>query len=534
MSISRRSFIAGAAAAPTILVPASEALATESTLLNSEDAIEFVYVDSACIAEGSEQHIVLGIADAAQGIKSAFLELVNDDSGSISLPLTSSSDSAVLFSYVPDSVGEYTISTLTYTVGGTSKTVDFSDCGSLCRTFTVSGVSEEVGVLTNMTSFSEEADAEPMTVSADDEELLSSNVDVSPLSVGSDILVALNPGHGGYDSGATDNGAYEADMTWAIYRYCRAELELYSGVQVFCTRTQDECPSLQERVNRAKAVGCDAYVSLHINAGGGTGAEVYYPYNSSFNNSAYNVGKNLADAILEELSKLGLNIRGAKDRIIDEIGEYGYDANGDGSLDTYADYYGDIRYSRLAGMPGIIVEHAFIDSLDYYNYLNSPSKLQALGVADATAIAKVFGLTRESDDPSRVKMYRLYNPYTGEHLYTSSRAERLSLISAGWSSEGVAWRAPSSGDPVYRLYNPYTSDHHYTMSEVEVISLVDAGWNHEGIGWYSDPNEAVPLHRLYNPNVSCGTHHYTTSEVERDSLVQAGWKYEGVSWYGVD
>lgn len=535
MSVSRRAFLAGAASAPVALSFASEALAETANTLSSEDVIEFLYVDSASLPVGEEQHIALGLEAAANGIEAAELTL-SDASGALTtLELTNSSDTAVLFSFTPEAEGEYSVSSLSYTAGAEFAVVDFSDCESPCRSFAVCAVSEADGsLLTNVTTFDSEEDAAPQTVSADEDELLSEEFELTTLSDGSgNLMIALNPGHGGYDSGATSNGAREADMTWSIYKYCRAELELYSGVKVFCTRTQDECPSLKERVNRAKGAGCDAYVSLHINASGGTGAEVYYPYNSSYNKTASTIGKSLADTILSELGKLGIRNRGAKTRIIDQVGEYGYDSNGDGAYDTYADYYGDIRWSRLAGMPGIIVEHAFIDSSDYYNYLNTSGKLQALGKADATAIAKVYGLTKEPDDPNRIKMYRLYNSYTGEHLYTSSTAERINLIVAGWTSEGIAWRAPKSGDPVFRLYNPYNSDHHYTMDADEVMSMVDNGWKHEGIGWYSDSSKAVPLYRLFNKYVSVGTHHYTTDSSERDTMVKNGWKYEGIAWYGV-
>lgn len=536
MSLSRRTFLAGAVAAPVAFSAASEASAVEAPTLSSEDVIEFVYIDSASLSAGTEQHIALGLAAAADGISSAELTLREESTGELmTLSLTNSSDTGVLFSFTPSTEGAYSLSSFSYTAGDASAVVDFSDCESPCRTFTVSASSgADAALLTNVTTFAGEDEAAPQTVSADEDELLSEDFEVTTLSDASgNLMVALNPGHGGYDSGATSNGAKEADMTWKIYQYCRAELELYSGVKVFCTRTQDECPSLQERVNRAKGAGCDVYVSLHINASGGTGAEVYYPYNSSYNKSAYTVGKSLADTILSELSKLGIKSRGSKTRIIDEVGQYGYDSNGDGTYDTYADYYGDIRWSRLAGMPGIIVEHAFIDSSDYYNYLNTSGKLKALGQADAAAIAKVYGLSKEADDPNRIKMYRLYNSYTGEHLYTSSGSERIDLVEAGWTSEGIAWRAPKSGDPVYRLYNPYSSDHHYTMDEDEVITMVDKGWKHEGIGWYSDTNKAVPLYRLFNKYAAIGTHHYTTDADERDEMVENDWKYEGIAWYGV-
>ena len=130
-------------------------------------------------------------------------------------------------------------------------------------------------------------------------------------------------------------------------------------------------------------------------------------------------------------------------------------------------------------------------------------------------------------------MYRLYNPNSGEHFYSSSTVERDYLISLGWQDEGTGWIAPASGDAVYRLYNPYAGEHHYTLSAAERDMLVSVGWNDEGIGWYSDPNESVPLYRVYNPNEYANNHHYTTSATERDMLLSIGWQDEGISWHGV-
>ena len=130
-------------------------------------------------------------------------------------------------------------------------------------------------------------------------------------------------------------------------------------------------------------------------------------------------------------------------------------------------------------------------------------------------------------------MYRLYNPNSGEHFYSSSTVERDHLVSLGWQDEGTGWIAPASGDAVYRLYNPYAGEHHYTLSAAERDMLVSVGWNDEGIGWYSDPNESVPLFRVYNPNEYANNHHYTTSAAERDMLLSIGWQDEGVSWHGV-
>ncbi len=137
----------------------------------------------------------------------------------------------------------------------------------------------------------------------------------------------------------------------------------------------------------------------------------------------------------------------------------------------------------------------------------------------------------EDSTQASVAMYRLYNPNSGEHFYTSDEGEQKYLINVGWKDEDIAWYAPETGDPVYRLYNPNAGDHHYTMSEAERDNLVSVGWKYEGVAWRSGGN--VPLYRAYNPNAKAGAHHYTVNPDEIDYLVSLGWKKEGIAWYAV-
>lgn len=135
---------------------------------------------------------------------------------------------------------------------------------------------------------------------------------------------------------------------------------------------------------------------------------------------------------------------------------------------------------------------------------------------------------------SRLTMYRLYNPNSGEHFYTSSSSERDFDVRAGWIYEGVGWYAPStSSTPVYRLYNPYAGDHHYTTDASERDMLRRAGWLYEGVGWYSDDARAVAVWREYNPNAVAGAHNFTPSREEHAWLGTMGWTLEGIAWYGV-
>ena len=51
-------------------------------------------------------------------------------------------------------------------------------------------------------------------------------------------------------------------------------------------------------------------------------------------------------------------------------------------------------------------------------------------------------------------IYRLYNKWTCDHMYTTSLSEAKKIAKAGWQWEGIGWVAPTSGTPVYRLYHP--------------------------------------------------------------------------------
>ena len=130
-------------------------------------------------------------------------------------------------------------------------------------------------------------------------------------------------------------------------------------------------------------------------------------------------------------------------------------------------------------------------------------------------------------------MYRMYDPYSGEHFYTGSMEERQMLEANQWKYEGVGFTFPySSGKPVYRLYDRNkTHEHLYTMDEAEKDALIAAGWEYEGIAFNSCPREEVPQYRLRNPNTTRGAYHFTASVEEKDMLIAAGWIYEGIGFY---
>lgn len=161
-----------------------------------------------------------------------------------------------------------------------------------------------------------------------------------------------------------------------------------------------------------------------------------------------------------------------------------------------------------------------------------PSGGSGLGGAGfgGAGLGLIGDLNSLSNSSSSAALYRLYNPWTGEHLFSVNYGEVEKLYPLGWVFEGIAASVDlASGKPVYRLYNPWTGDHHYTTDLAEVTRNEKSGWKNEGIAFYSKGKVGVVS--LYNPFAKSFYHHYTTDPAEVERMVKDGWKEEGVKWY---
>ena len=149
----------------------------------------------------------------------------------------------------------------------------------------------------------------------------------------------------------------------------------------------------------------------------------------------------------------------------------------------------------------------------------------------------LFSTVAIADDQSEVQgdieVYRLWHPWTGEHLYTSNWGEVSSLeANTPWIYEGVGFKTSSDGVPVYRLYNKWTGGHMYTVDTSEKDSLSNTGWDYEGIAFNTPRDGYVKVYRLFNPyQTGPGNHLWTTDLDEYNELDNIGWTQEGVSWY---
>jgi N-acetylmuramoyl-L-alanine amidase len=96
---------------------------------------------------------------------------------------------------------------------------------------------------------------------------------------GNRIVVALDPGHGGFDPGARADGHVEADVVLSFAERLREELLSSGRFDVVLTREDDRFVSLDDRISVARAAGADVFLSLHADAledaGAASGLAVY-------------------------------------------------------------------------------------------------------------------------------------------------------------------------------------------------------------------------------------------------------------------
>lgn len=396
----------------------TEVSASAISVVAAEERVSFVYVDQPVIAQLETQQVAVALLSETTGLSQAVLTLQNEREER-TVSAYAATDSSMLFSFSTTgwTYGEWVAKSISYDTEDGQIALDLSAC-DVARFLVVpsseSGIvaaSDEAGD-ESVSFYTMDASGEVVESSTLEGAVAQSAQEATPVegarsaaksrtatsSVRSrtgDLVVALDPGHGGSDPGAVGvNNAHEATLTWKIANYCKEELESYHGVKVILTKTQAETlDSIEARVKRAVDLGADVVVSIHLNSftsAAAHGAEVWVPNDSSYNHDTHTVGSALGEKILNELEALGLFNRGVKTK--DSVST---DLTG-----HPRDYYGICRYAREAGIPGIIVEHAFVTSpTDYELYLKDESKLRALGVADATGIARQYGLSKQPTTP---------------------------------------------------------------------------------------------------------------------------------------
>ena len=380
----------------------------------TDPRLNYIYVEQPYLESPDTQKIAVSWGDGTENI-TEMSAVVSGPEGEEIWYASEETDTIYLFerAYTEQEKGIYQITELNLAIQGVTYTYSLAELGAE----TVFGVDEEYegieqlslvddeGMSTDIAAYNID-EAGNVTEKKSLEEAINQATAEIPAMMCDDgvqtrntnLVVALDPGHDSSHAGASANGVREEVLTLKIAQYCKAELENYAGVSVYMTRTSAACPhpggssakDIEQRVADAAKAGASIYVSIHLNSSKSSsakGAEVIYP-NSSWKPQVGADGKRLAELIEDELVGIGLEKRAiySKNTTIGETYE-------DGSI---SDYFTVQISAKEHGIPGIIVEHAFVtNSSDVNNYLNNETGLKKLGVADATGIAKYFGLEKE-------------------------------------------------------------------------------------------------------------------------------------------
>ncbi|MEF7612319.1 N-acetylmuramoyl-L-alanine amidase [Aquincola sp. MAHUQ-54] len=221
------------------------------------------------------------------------------------------------------------------------------------------------------------------------------------------VVVALDPGHGGEDPGAIGpSGLREKDVVLAIALQLRERINAVPGMRAFMTRDADFFVPLHERVNKARRVQADLFVSIHADAfitPKARGASVFALSQGGASSTAARWmanRENAADVVG------GVNVRSADAQVLRTMLDMSTHAQIKDSLRVGGEVLGELdRVGRLhkprveqAGfavlkapdIPSILVETAFISNPEEEAKLRSTAYQRELVRALSVGIQRYF------------------------------------------------------------------------------------------------------------------------------------------------
>lgn len=189
------------------------------------------------------------------------------------------------------------------------------------------------------------------------------------------VLIYLDAGHGGKDSGAVGNGLKEKDLTLDICKRIETSLKNYQDVKVLMSRTTDVFLSLEDRTIKANNANADVLLSVHINAASATSARGFETYVHPQTGTPTVAFQNVMHREIFKVMGSGIIDRGQKKK--------------------------NLHMVRESKMKSVLTENLFISNTHDAALLAKADFRQKIAEGHVSGLEKFLGLKKKETQPPR-------------------------------------------------------------------------------------------------------------------------------------
>lgn len=257
-------------------------------------------------------------------------------------------------------------------------------------------------------------------------------VKIAPGDGQRDIVIAIDPGHGGEDPGAIGkNGTREKTVVLAVARKLAERINAEPGMRAVLTRDGDYFVQFRDRIKRARDQQADLFVSIHADAFVNRSVRGSSVYVLSTRRASSEAARWLADR--ENAADLigGVSLDDKPDVLASVLLDLSQNASISASREAAArvlaelDHVGqlkksDVQHASLIvltspDVPSMLVETAYISNPDEERRLRDPSHQSRLAGAIHAGVRRYF-----YDNPPPGSRIAMLAARTGEKVATGA------------------------------------------------------------------------------------------------------------------
>jgi N-acetylmuramoyl-L-alanine amidase len=230
------------------------------------------------------------------------------------------------------------------------------------------------------------------------------------------LVVVIDPGHGGIDPGAIGvNNAYEKNIVLAFSLELASQLRATGRYEVILTREDDTFLTLTDRVELARAVNADIFLSIHADS---------YPQQSAVRGTAiFTLSERASNQMVAEIAArenladvlAGVNIQDATDEVADILLDFMRretknfsillarnivdQLRGSTGLAPYPQQEADFMVLKAPDVPSVLIELGFLTNSQDEALLQTPEWRRTTASSVVAAVNQFFA-TRVAGFPA--------------------------------------------------------------------------------------------------------------------------------------